>query len=353
MNHRERILAAIRRQPVDRIPTDIWATSEVTSKLYAYFNVSSPQALYDALDIDGIPGVSPRYVGPPRRRDPEAGYWENEWGMGYRSQVYETGAYDEQVVYPLADAETIADLDAYRWPSPDWYDYSVIPAAAAEWPGRAIMCGYTAPQYFHLQLRGQENMLMDPLLRPDFTAHLLRRLSDFFAEYHRRCFEAGRGIIDITQVTDDWGAQRGLLVSPRIFDRFYREPTQRAIDLAKSYGLIVFHHDDGDMRPLLPRLVEMGIHVLNPIQWRCGDWDLADLKARYGERICFHGGVDNQATLPFGSPEDVRREVRWLLDTLGCDGTGFIIAPCHNLQAVSPIANILALYDEAHRRSYR
>ena len=88
----------------------------------------------------------------------------------------------------------------------------------------------------------------------------------------------------MTQVTDDFGSQHGLLISPRIFDQFYRAPLQRGIDLAKSHGLIVFHHDDGDMRALLPRLVEMGIDILNPIQWRCGDWDLRALKEQYGQR---------------------------------------------------------------------
>lgn len=189
---------------------------------------------------------------------------------------------------------------------------------------------------------------MDPLLRPEFTRHLLRRLSEFFTEYHRRCFEAAKGLVDITQVTDDWGSQHGLLVSPRVFDEFYRAPTQRAIDLAKSYGLIVFHHDDGDIRSLLPTLTGMGIDILNPVQWRCGDWDLAALKAEFGGRLCFHGGVDNQETLPFGTPEDVRAEVRRLIGALASDRTGYIVAPCHCLQAVTPIENILALYEAAH-----
>ena len=122
---------------------------------------------------------------------------------------------------------------------------------------------------------------------------------------------------------------------------------QRGIDLAKSYGIIVFHHDDGDCRKLLPRLVEMGIDILNPIQWRCGNWDLNWLKAEYGDRLCFHSAVDNQQTLPFGTPEDVRREVKWLIETLASDGTGFIIGPCHNLQAVRSMENILALYEAA------
>jgi uroporphyrinogen decarboxylase len=349
MNHRERVLAAIRHQPFDRVPTDMWATGEVMQKLYDHLGISTPQALFDKLDIDGIPGVTPHYIGPePRRED---GYWENEWSMGYRSQAYETGVYAEQVRYPLAEAETIADLVAYRWPDPDWYDYASIREQAVMWEGRVIQCGYTAPAYYHLQLRGQEFSLMDPILRPEFTRYLLRRLSDFFTEYHRRCYEAGRGMIDVTQVTDDWGAQRGLLVSPTVFDTFYRAPTQRAIDLARSYGLIVFHHDDGDMREFLPRLVEMGIDILNPIQWRCGGWDLPALKAQFGPRLCFHGGVDNQQTLPFGTPEEVRAEVRMCIDALASDGTGYILAPCHNLQAVTPVENILALYDEA--RCYR
>ncbi len=137
------------------------------------------------------------------------------------------------------------------------------------------------------------------------------------------------------------------MISPRIFDTFYRAPIQRGIDLAKSFGLTVFHHDDGDCRKLLPRLTEMGIDILNPIQWRCGDWDLRALKAEYGERLCFHSAVDNQVTLPWGTADDVRAEVRRLLAELAPDRTGFIVGPCHNLQAVTPVENIIAMYEAA------
>jgi len=345
MNHRERILAAIRRQPVDRLPTDMWATDEVHRKLFAHLHVDNVVDLYDKLDIDGIMGIAPPYIGPALKV--VDGYGEDEWGMGYRLQAYGSGVYEEQVAFPLAEAATIADLEAYRWPSPDWYDYDALPERAARYEGRAIECGYTAVFYYHNKLRGLEQSLMDPLLRPEFTHYLVQRLSDFFTQYHRRCFEAGRGVVDITQVTDDWGSQNGLLTSPRVFEEFYRAATQRAIDLAKSYGLIVFHHDDGDMRPLLPRLVAMGIDVLNPIQWRCGNWDLETLKAEYGDRLCFHGALDNQQTLPFGTVEGVRAEVRRMVETLACDRTGFIVAPCHNLQAITPVENIVAMYEAA------
>jgi uroporphyrinogen decarboxylase len=367
MDHRERILAAIAHHAVDRVPTDMWATPEVQEKLFEHFGIETAHGtspggisllggpltrdvtaileLWDRLGIDGILMVMPPYTSPAL---PEAGdIILNEWGMGTRRQPYGTGAYSEQALYPLAAAETIADLEAYRWPDPDWYDYDALPSLAARCGGRAICCGYTAPFYYHNMLRGLEFSLMDPILRPEFTSHLLARLSDFFSEFHRRCFVALQGAADVSQVTDDFGSQSGLLISPRIFDRFYRAPLQRGFDLAKAYGLRVFHHDDGDMRPLLSRLVTMGIDILNPIQWRCGMWDLAEVKAQYGGRLCFHSAVDNQQTLPFGGPADVRAEVRWLIETLAGDRTGLILGPCHNLQAVTPVENILALYEAA------
>lgn len=345
MTSRARILASLRHQPVDRLPTDIWATPEIWQKLLKYFNTTDAWVVYQTLGIDGICGITPPYIGPQYKKDHELHI--DEWGMGYRVQGYGTGDYEEQVIYPLAEAQTINDLEDYHWPSPDWYDYSVLPQLANELPGRAIQCGYTAIFYFHNKLRGLELSLMDPLLRPEFTHHLLKRLSDFFTEYHRRCFEAVKGKIDITQVTDDFGSQNGLMISPKVFNTFYRAPIQRAIDLAHSYNLLVFHHDDGDLRKLLPNLVDMGINLLNPIQWRCGNWDLKNLKETFGQRICFHGGVDNQETLPFGTPDDVRAEVRWLKSTLWSDRTGFILAPCHNLQPITPVENIIAMYEEA------
>jgi uroporphyrinogen decarboxylase len=304
--------------------------------------------MYDRLGIDGIIGVAPPYIGPPLPALGDGGWYGLQaWGMRFARQEYADGAYWEQCYYPLAEAETIEDLEAYSWPDPDWYDYEALPVLCAQHPDRAVEVGYTAVFYYHNMLRGLERSLMDPLLRPEFTHYLIQRISDTFTEYHRRCFEAARGLIDLTQVTDDLGSQRGLLIGPQVFQEFYRAPMQRAIDLARSHGIAVFHHDDGDMRRMLPALIEMGIDVLNPIQWRCGDWDLAALKAQFGQRLCFHGGVDNQQTLPHGTPDDVRSEVRRLIDTLASDRTGLIIAPCHNIQPNTPVQNIVALYEAA------
>jgi uroporphyrinogen decarboxylase len=368
VNHRQRVLAAIHHEPVDRVPTDLWAVRSVQHRLFHHFGIDaatdlSPEGihpmdsmvgrqpepiveLFDRLEVDGIFRLMPPYIGPALRCEDD--HLENEWGMGFRHPPHASDPlHVEQVTYPLSEARTIQDLDAYRWPDPDWYDYDALVGLARRVGDRAICVGFTAPFYYHSMLRGLEVSLMDTILAPELTHRIVERLSDFFTEFHRRCFEAGRGLIDLTHVTDDFGSQKGLLISHRTFDEFYRPAMQRAIDLAAQYGIVVFHHDDGDIRPLLPTLVALGIQVLNPIQWRSGYWDLVQLKADFGKRLCFHGAVDNQHTLPFGTPEDVTAEIKHLISALASDHTGFILAPCHNLQHGTPVANILAMYEAA------
>ena len=345
MNSRERILAAMDRKPVDRVPTDIWAVPEIRAKLTDRFG----DDYADALHIDGFAGAGPEYIGPPL---PETGPDEtiDYWGVRRKRIEYATGEYFEMSHSPLADCETIDDLERYAWPEADWFDWANMPAAAAK--GRekqAVQVGYMAPFTYHIYLRGLESALTDPLIKPDFTRHLLGRLCGFMLAHHRRMFEACEGLIDVTQVTDDYGMQTGPIMGLETFRTFYRPHLERLAALAREFGIRVFHHDDGAMADFLPDLVEIGIDVLNPIQWRCPGMEIEALKRDFGGELCFHGGVDNQQTLPFGSEEDVRAEVRRLIDVLAADRTGYILAPCHNIQANTPIENILAMYDEAHR----
>jgi len=345
MNSRERVLAAINHEKLDRVPTDIWATPEVWTKLRQHFGLDTD--LYAALHIDGMASVGARYIGPPLPQMPE-GETVDYWGIRTRRTEYGTGVYYEQYYYPLADAQTIDDLERFPWPKADWFDYSEMPAAAkAARKTHAVMCGYMAPFYFHNLLRGLEASLIDPIESPEFTQHLLKRLCDFFYEFHLRMFETCAGLIDIAQVTDDYGSQTGPLISLQTFREFYRPHLKRFIDLCHGFGIKVFHHDDGAIRPFIPDLIEMGIDILNPVQSICPGMEMEGLKRDFGHALCFHGAIDNQHMLPFGSPEEVKAEVRRAIDTLACDQTGYILAPCHNLQPVSPIENIIAMYDEA------
>jgi uroporphyrinogen decarboxylase len=346
MTSRERLLAAMNHDRCDRVPTDIWATDEVWQKLMPRFG-STREQVYASLHIDAIVGIAPDYTGPavPALPDDEQG---NFWGMRSRRISYQTGTYWEQSFFPLAEVRTVKDLDEYRWPRTGWFDYSTLARRAREArQGHVVECGYMAPFFYHNLLRGLETSLMDPLDDPELTHGIIDRVCGFFFEHHLSMFEACPGLIDIAQVTDDYGSQTGPLISLVTFREFYKPWLQRFIDLCHSFGIKVFHHDDGSIREFLPDLMTMGIDILNPVQHTCPGMEREGLKRDFGGRVCFHGGIDNQQVLPFGTPADVRREVRRSIDALAPDGTGYILAPCHNLQAVSPVENIVAMYEEA------
>jgi uroporphyrinogen decarboxylase len=344
------MLAAFSRRPLDRIPTDIWATQEVWDMLLAHFG--SREAIHQSLHIDGMACVNAVYTGPSLPCTGEESV--DMWGIRSKPMQYAGGVYLEMSFHPLAAARTIDDLEAYAWPSADWFDYSRMRASAAEErKTHVVQCGYMAPFFMHNRLRGLEASLIDPLEDPGFTHHLVHRVSDFLYEHHRRMFEACEGLIDVAQVTDDLGSQTGPLISLEVYRTFYAPHHRRFIDLCHAFGIKVFHHDDGSIRAFLPDLVGMGIDVLNPVQWMCTGMDMAALKRDFGDRLCFHGAVDNQRILPFGTPEEVRAEVRRCIDTLASDGTGYVLAPCHNLQAITPLENVLAMYDEARRYGKR
>ncbi len=351
MTSRERMLAAMNLEPVDRVPTDIWAVPEVWERLREHFGEGVD--VREALHIDGMAAVGAEYVGPPLPETAE-GEIVDLWGIRYRPVRYEWGVYHEQSHWPLKEAKTIADLEAYQWPSAEWFDYSGMQEAArAACERQVVKCGYMAIFYMHNLLRGLEQSLLDPHDDPEFTRHLLSRVSDFLHEHHRRMFEACDGMVDVAEVTDDFGSQTGPLISLSTFREFYRPHMERFIGLCREHGIKVFHHDDGAIRPFLPDLVEMGIDILNPVQSSCPGMEMEGLKRDFGALLCFHGGIDNQEVLPFGSPEEVRAAVRRAIDALASDGTGYIVAPCHNLQAITPVENIIAMYDEAWRYGRR
>ena len=138
-----------------------------------------------------------------------------------------------------------------------------------------------------------------------------------------------------------------LLYSPAHIREFLIPRMKRMIDLVHQAGAFVFHHNDGAIRKIVPDMIDAGIDLLNPIQWRCAGMDREGLERDFGDDLIFHGAVDNQQTLAFGSQEEVRREVLDNLRLLG-EGGGYILAPCHNIQAISPPENIVAMYETGY-----
>lgn len=341
---RERWTAILERKQTDRPPIDYWATDEVTDRLMKHFKADSLRELYKKLEIDVPFKIEPEYVGKPLPPD------EDVFGCKYRDVDYGTGSYRECVSHPLAEYKTVEEVEAnYAWPDINDYDFTTIKDQVIGWHDYPISGGGSEPFLDYKNLRGQQQGYIDLFRYPDIAEYCLDRLFDFRYEYTRRIYREIPGRVTFSYVAEDFGAQNGLLISPSMIREIFLPRMKRMNDLAHRNGVYVFFHSDGAINQIIPDMIGIGIDILNPIQWRCRDMDRAQLKRDYGDKVIFHGAMDNQQTLPFGSTEDVRAEVRENIDTLGRSG-GYILAPCHNIQPITPTGNILAMYHEAHQR---
>ncbi len=321
MTSRERVALALAHKEADRAPVDYWGTSEITGKLLKHFGFSDTEQLLNHFDVDFRYIDGPRYIGPEPavRAD---GTVEDHFGVP-RARVSvgageNAGAYMEAVSFPLADARAIEDLRNYsKWPSPDWFDYSVVreQVGAARATSKVVVfmgdrlnrCAQLKPAMY---LRGIEQILLDLIEQPEFAEYIFARLTEFYVEYARRTFEAAGGGVDVFMTGDDFGTQRGLFMSPEMWRRFLRPGFRAFMDLGKRYGCKVAHHSCGSIQPLIPELIECGLDILNPIQPEARNMSCAVLKRLFGDRLSFHGSISIQRTMPFGTPEEIRQEVR-------------------------------------------
>lgn len=349
MTHRERVVAALERQPTDRVPIAMVCSGinppvyrELQTALLARSGVPVEAWLDPMLDIRS---VGPRYVGPP----PAPG--EDIWGVVRAPVSYGSGAYDEIVRHPLATARIAGDLVRHRWPSTDWFDYGTLEEEICRGQAdgdRCLMIGGGNPFETAWYLRGFERTLEDLAVDPSLVHDLMQRVTGFFLAHLRRQLEAAHGRVDLVFTADDIGGQNGWLMSPDHWRQQIR-PFHEALNaLVHEFGARVIYHSDGAIMAAAPELAEMGVDVLQALQFDARGMDPARLKREVGERMGFQGGVSVQSTLPFGTPEAVRAEVRDRIAVLGAGG-GYILGPSHAIQAGTPAANVIAMFDEAAR----
>ncbi|MCC7191178.1 MAG: hypothetical protein IT444_00225 [Phycisphaeraceae bacterium] len=347
MTPRQRWLALMAGKPTDRIVTDYRGTTEVTDRLVRELNCPNREALWRRLHADFPTSVSPTWKLKHHPDDPEA----DQWGIRYRNINYGTGEYRESDHHPLAAAQSVADIHRHRWPSPDDFDYSSVTTGLEEDNGHRLMIGSSyEPFLLYGYMRGLEQSFEDLLVYPEIADAVLGHLFDFYYEYNRRIFEAAkkasRGKIDLFYLAEDLGGQTGPLMSLEMYRRYLMPNQVKMADLVRSYDIHVFYHTDGAALSFLPDLIDVvGIEILNPVQWRCPGMERDRLVREFGKKIIFHGAMDNQQTMPFGTVQDVIAEVKENKRILGSSPRGWVCAPCHNLQAVTPTENILALYD--------
>jgi uroporphyrinogen decarboxylase len=348
LSSRERVRVALEHQETDRIPIAMVCAGinpPALRDLEAYLRRTRGQSVEAYLEpLIDIREVAPRYTGPTLAED------EDIWSVRRKAVSFGLGSYDEIAYYPLGEAQDEADLDAHRWPSADWFDYSVLPARIAETQAGGERCiMVTNGNLFETSwyMRGFERTFTDMVLQPELVHGIMSRVTDFYVEFFSRILSAGRGEIDLVFTADDIAGQHGPLISCPMWEDFVRPYHRRLNDAIHSFdGVKVIYHTDGAATSMVDGLIAMGIDILQALQFSADGMDPVTLKDRFGDSLCFEGGVSVQTTLPFGSVDDVQGEVRHLIRTLGRNG-GYILGPSHWIQAGTPPENIVAMFDSA------
>lgn len=344
MKSKERVLKSLNWQQTDRTPVQIYLTPEVEASLQAHFG---GRDIYEALEID-FRDVTPSYLGPIKSA--HDGIYYDEWGAGYRRISHgQAGTYDEAVILPLAEIKTLEEVEAYPWPDPDNFEYAVISQLCDRYHDYATCLGN--PGYPDIvngvsRGRGMEQVLIDIVTNDPVGMAIIDRRVEICYQFLRRGLEAGGGKIDILCLGEDCGNQRGRMFSPRIWREVFQPRLQRFYDLGHEFGAKVMMHSCGDTHEIMPNFIDMGLDVLDAMQPEPAGMDPETIRALCKGKLAFCGLISTQHTLPYGTVNDCRAEARHRLDVIA-KGGGYIFSPAHCIQPDTPLANILAIYEEA------
>ncbi|MFH0796049.1 MAG: uroporphyrinogen decarboxylase family protein [Candidatus Omnitrophota bacterium] len=296
-------------------------------------------------DIVDIKGVAPDYVGP------RLSVGQDIWGVERKPISYGLGIYDEIVHHPLADAKTVDDVRKHPWPTTNIFNYSVIPQQVAKIQKERERClMISGANMFETSwyMRGFQQMFMDLAINPELAHVIMTQVTDFFVAHYRKILAEAEGMIDLAFTADDIGGQGGLLMSLDMWEQFIKPYHIRLNAVIHEFGVRVIYHTDGAIMEAIPGLIAMGIDVLQALQFDAKGMNPVEMKEKYGRELSFEGGVSVQKTLPFGSSNDVWKEVEHLISILGRSG-GYIIGPAHAIQAGTPPENIFAMFETALR----
>jgi uroporphyrinogen decarboxylase len=374
MSSRERVLTAIHHEQPDRVPLVIGVSNATGIKMTPYkgikelIGVQAPDnyihdwpelgtAEIDEVtlrrlhsDVRGVLDLEPETTREwNRERDPHSDYVDS-WGSG-QTEIMPDDWFPN--VHPLPRAQSVEDLDAYQgWP--DMSDPSRIAHVRecarrlAEENEYAILA--TPWLLFPFErahaMQGMEVFLLNMITDRDFARALLEKIADYCKQLMGPFLEELGDNVDIIKIGDDLGTQTSLMISPEMYREILKPVHADFINFIKARTKAkIFFHSDGDVAPLIEDFIEMGVDILNPIQTSAGSMsDLPSLKKRFGGNIVFCGGIDTHRILPFGSVEEVRQEVRRVMQILG-PGGGCMIGAVHTVMNDVPPENVLAMVD--------
>jgi uroporphyrinogen decarboxylase len=334
MSRKERVLRALRRQPVDHLPTQSNYTPRMGRILAGHFGVPAAE-LPDRLG-NHLLRVDLTH---PRRLNDDGTVEFDWWGAGWDTRT-------EGYWHSFAPLAGSPDLEALPWPDPT---APALLGAASETIARQGSDWFVTPNFGMClferawSLRGFDALLMDMLERPEWVEDLLDRITAIQISLARRFVAAG---VDGGYFGDDYGAQRAMLFSPRLWRKLMKPRLAAMFAVFLEAGLPVILHSDGDIRAILPDLVEIGLTALNPVQPEVLEhgW----LRKEYGERLSFYGGISTQAVLPAADAAGVREATLACARTLAPEGTGLLLGPSHRMQSDIPATSVEAMLEAFH-----
>jgi len=359
MKPRERVMMALNRQEPDRCPLQIGFTPEFATRLRESMKLGTStehnphgggntyeleRALGEDVLLTSVGWANSYYGGGKEYTD--------EWGIGWKSIPYTTkfgnGRYTDIVHRPLADDKAVEN---YRPPDPHRPELYVEAARTLrDFKDQYWIVGVTVTTIFEtaIGLRSLEQLVSDFILDPERAEQVLEFPYQFHLAAAKKLTEMG---VDMIWIGDDVGTQRAMMISPAHWRQFLKPKLATFISEVKAINpaVKVAYHSDGVIDPIVPELVEIGLDILNPIQPACVDPE--KVKREFGDKICFWGSIDEQYTLPFGTPDDVRKEVLNRLKTIG-KGGGLILAPSHHVQLDTPLENFWAMVHTVKETSY-
>jgi uroporphyrinogen-III decarboxylase len=338
MTSRERVLAAFAHEEPDRVPAWCGSSAEFWAKAKRELGLDD-----EGLRVrfgDDFRRVMAVYAGPEQNLAE---------GVTYRTVFgidrHGTG-YGQPLSHPLENA-SLREVHDYPWPDPGWMDISRIRAEAESYGRKYAILGGDWSPYWHdlIDLLGMENMYFKMHDEPELVDAVLQHVVDYYSEVSRRIFEAAADAIDIFFIGNDFGSQMGPLLSPSAFRRFLLPHLKRLADLGHNYGLLVQLHCCGGFYPLLPMMIEVGIHGVHTIQPSCHGMDLRRLKSDFGDKILLNGAIDSHHVLIEGTPDSVRRDTREVLQIMS-PGGGYIAGASHDtILEETPVENVVAMFD--------
>ncbi len=352
MNSRERILNAINFEKTDRLPCDFHACDVILERLYEKLKINSYKELLqylkvDIVDIRGV--VDPTWIADFPKFALKDGVTTTWLGFQMKEQDTVFGKVSEHCGYPLSEVEDIKDLENFRWPTVDWFDFSNMKNDLKQYDDFAIMASGASVFQHPTLVRSIDNLLCDMVADPEIADFIIDKYLQFYLSYYDKMFAAADKRIDILRIADDMGMQDRCLMSKEIFIRFLQKPVKQLCDMAHSHGVKVMFHSCGAVFDFIDLFMEAGVDILDPLQPLASGMEAEHLADTYLGKLCLHGSVDTQYTLPKGSEAEVRSEIRHRNEYLGKNNTGFIIAPSHTLQPDVSVENILAMYDEIEK----